>query len=58
MNLLLSFRKVWKQSQLEFSYLSVHTEQADTLAIFIPIRWDNQINNMETESGMLTFLLL
>lgn len=48
MNLLVLVRKIRKQSMLEFSDLSVYTKQVDTLSVFISIRRDNQINDMET----------
>lgn len=40
--------KICKQSKQEFSNPSVHAKQVDILSVFIPIRRDNQINNMET----------
>lgn len=49
MNLLVLFRKVWKQSKVKFFDPLLHTQQAGTLSICIPLRRDNKINNMETK---------
>jgi len=40
--------KICKQSKQKFSDPSVHAKQVDILSVFIPIRRDNQINNIET----------